>query len=465
MGRASVAVRVCGSILREAAMSDAAPIDRIRRRGARLAAFARYVVERFQRNGGTETAASLTYTTLFAVVPLMTVTYSLLSALPAFSGVNEAIQNFVFDNFLPATGEIVQDKLGEFSSQARQLTAVGTVFLVVTAYMMLVSIEKAFNRIWAVREPRRGMSKFLLYWGILTLSPLLIGVGFAMSSYLFSLPLIGAADVLGLRETLLRLGPLALSAGAFTVLYSAVPNTRVPLRHAVIGGFFTMLAFEGAKWGFALVMRQTAVEVIYGTFAAVPLFLIWIFLSWTIVLVGAEAVHALGVRRFDLVDERAGALVVALQFLHRVHRQHRAGGGLPDVMAMPVLQRLGPDVLPEVLAALERADVVRRDVEGNWLPGRDFAVIRVSDVLRALPGYLLDAPRGGSDEGPWIEALFARLGRIRDVREEALGVTLEELFAHDDTARAPDADQEESPDENIAALDDSGTRGGARRRA
>lgn len=434
-------------------------IEALRARVRRGWGFVRYVGMRFARNGGTETAASLTYTTLFAVVPLMTVTYSLLSAVEAFSGVNETVQSFVFDNFLPATGEVVQEKLGEFSSQARQLTAAGTIFLVVTAYMMLVSVEKAFNRIWSVREPRAGMSKFLLYWGILTLSPLLIGLGFAMSSYLFSLPLLGQGDVFGVRENLLRLGPLLLSAGAFTVLYSAVPNTRVPLRHAALGGLLTMLAFEGAKWGFALVMRQTAVEVIYGTFAAVPLFLIWVYLSWTIVLVGAEAVHAIGIPRYDLMDERGGSLLVSLQFLHRVHRQHRAGGALPDVLARPVLQRLGPDQLPAVLSSLERADVVRRDADDNWLPGRDFGVLRVSDVLRALPGYLLDAPRRAIDDSAWHEDLTSRLKRIRDVREDALGLTLNELFEADgETVASSHGHDEEDTDENVAALDADASR-------
>ena len=150
------------------------PIEHLRANLARLNAFVRYVAARFFDNGGTQTAAALTYTTLFAVVPLMTVTYSLLSAVDAFDGVNDKIQDFVFQNFLPATGMVVQEKLGEFSSQARELTAIGFLFLIVTAFMMLVSVETAFNRIWSVREPRRGMSRFLLYWGIQTLSPLLL---------------------------------------------------------------------------------------------------------------------------------------------------------------------------------------------------------------------------------------------------------------------------------------------------
>lgn len=428
-------------------------VNPLRLRLDHMLSFVRYVVGRFQGNGGMETAASLTYTTLFAVVPLMTVTYALLSSVQAFSSFGTTIQDFVFQNFLPSTGAVVQEKLFEFSEQARQLTAVGFLFLIITAYTMLVNVERAFNRIWSVREPRRGMSRFLLYWGILTLSPLLLGMGFAISSYLFSLPLIEGVDAIGVREKVLRLLPFLTSAGAFTVLYSAVPNTRVPLRHAVVGGLVTMIAFEGAKAAFAAVMKQSAVEVIYGTFAAVPLFLIWLYLTWSMVLLGAELVHALGVRRFDLVDAREGMLGLALEFLHRVYRQHGAGGGLADVLAQPVLQRFGPDLLSDVLAGLEHADIVRRDQDGHWMPGRDYARVTVDDVYRALPGHLPDASGGGDDEQPWQTRLHERLRVVQQARRDALGISLEGLFTQD---------EEERPD----AIDESGTPpGDVRRRA
>lgn len=431
-------------------MTDREPGHPLLQRGRRLVDFCRYVGRRFGRNGGSETAASLTYTTLFAVVPLMTVTFSLLSAVEALAGVDDVIRDFVFDNFLPSTGEMVEQKLSEFSDQARQLTVAGFALLIATSYMMLVNIERAFNRIWSVREPRRGLGKFLLYWAILTLSPLLLGSGFAISSYLFSLPLVAGVDQFGLRENLLRILPLLSSAGAFTVLYAAVPNTRVPLRDALLGGFVSMLAFEGAKHGFAFVMKQTAVEVIYGTFAAVPLFLIWLYLTWTIVLLGAEMVHALGVRRYDMVDANRGTLSLTLEFLHRVHRQHRTGGGLPDILALPVLQRLGPDLLPRVLEGLERVDIVRRDQHGNWLPGRDFGVVTVDDVFRALPGHRLEVLASHADERPWQTRLRSRLENVQRVRTEALGISLEDLFLT--------TEEEDASEPSVAPMESGGRR-------
>lgn len=421
----------------------------------RLFAFFGYVFERFRANQGMERAAALTYTTLFAVVPLMTVAYSMLSVVSAFQGVTETVQDFVFDNFVPQAGAVVSDKLSEFSSQARQLTGVGVLFLVVTAYMMLVNIERAFNDIWGVTEPRKGMGRFLLYWGILTLAPLLLGISIVISSYLFSLPLIADPEARGLREVLLGVLPFVLSTGAFTVLFSAVPNTRVPLRDAMLGGVLTMLAFEVAKYVFAFVVRQTSVEVIYGTFAAVPLFLTWLYLTWMIVLLGAHAVQAMGVRRYGLLEGQGAAYMVAMAFLERVHRQHQLGGGLPEVLARPVLLRLGPDILASVVDGLQKANIIGRDADGNWLPRRDFDVVTAADVYRALPGARLALLGDDRDVAPWRDALRQRIRTVTEQRDQALGITLAELFATPGTLHAagheaadadPDSSDADTPD-------------------
>ena len=137
--------------------------------------FARFLAHRFVTDKAPNSAAALTYTTLFAVVPMMTVMFSMLSLIPAFHGMGESIQTFIFRNFVPSAGEAVETYLKSFTTQARHLTWVGVVFLAVTAFTMLVTIEKAFNEIWRVRQPRRGVGRFLLYWAILSLGPLLWG--------------------------------------------------------------------------------------------------------------------------------------------------------------------------------------------------------------------------------------------------------------------------------------------------
>ena len=149
-----------------------------------------------------------------------------------------------------------------------------------TTLMMLLTIEKAFNVIWRVRQPRRGISSFLLYWAILSLGPLLLGAGFAMSTYITSLSLISGPHALIGARTVLKAMPLLLSVAAFTLIYAAVPNTRVPLRHALVGGTFTAVLFETAKQLFGLYVSYfPSYQLIYGAFAAVPLFLLWVYLS------------------------------------------------------------------------------------------------------------------------------------------------------------------------------------------
>src|SRR5690606_3494761 len=133
-----------------------------------------------------KSAAALTYLTLFALVPLMTVVYSVFSLIPAFDGVAEQLQGVLFSHFVAESGQELQGYLAEFSSQARSLTGVGVGVLVVTAYWMLTNIEKTFNSIWGVSRPRKGIASFLLYWAVLSIGPLLLGAGLAVNTYVLS---------------------------------------------------------------------------------------------------------------------------------------------------------------------------------------------------------------------------------------------------------------------------------------
>lgn len=243
-----------------------------------LVRFCRDLIRQFFDNQGILNASALTYTTLFAVVPLVTVSYSMLAIIPAFQGAGEVIQQWVLENFVPATGEVVYEYLNDFTSQARRLTAVGVIFLIITSIMMMKNIEDALNRIWRVDEPRKGVSSFLLYWAVLSLGPLLVGLGFVITSYITALPVYtSATDFVGPNRVISFL-PILFSMIAFTLLYTAVPNCSVPIRYALAGGFFAAIMFEFAKRGFAFFVTQfPSYELIYGAFAAFPMFLAWIF--------------------------------------------------------------------------------------------------------------------------------------------------------------------------------------------
>jgi membrane protein len=342
------------------------------------------IVAQFGAHGLLNSAAALTYTTLFAVVPLMTVSYTVLSMFPDFSAVGRQIQEFVFENFVPASSSIVQERLNDFSHQARELTVAGLALLVFTAFMMLVTIEKAFNEIWQVAEPRRGLQRFLVYWGVLTCGPPLVVVGLLVSSYLISLPLISDTDTVGARQTLLGYLPLLLSATAFTVLFYAVPNCRVRLRHALAGGLLTMLFFEAAKRLFTAIVANSDMQLIYGTFAAVPLFLTWLYLVWILILSGAILVRTLGLERDDIESDGAPMLVQCvrvLAFLHRAHLQGRSitRADLNNAVKLSGVERA------EVLAALAELQLLSNGARDLVLLGRDLRGVLLLDIYRRLP--------------------------------------------------------------------------------
>ncbi|GIZ13233.1 virulence factor BrkB family protein [Pseudomonas sp. NCCP-436] len=381
--------------------------------------------QRFMENRGAGNAAALTYTTLFAVVPMMTVTFAMLSAIPAFQGVGEEIQAFIFRNFVPSTGATVQQYLREFTSQARQLTWFGVGLLAVTAFLMLVTIEKTFNVIWRVHQQRRGMSSFLLYWAILSLGPMLLGAGFAVSTYITSLSLISGPDALAGARLLLGFSPLFFSIAAFTLLYAAVPNTRVPVRHALLGGLFAAILFEVAKALFGLYVRLfPGYHLIYGAFASVPLFLLWIYLSWLIVLIGAELVYGLSQprhwRRQPL--PRMLLVLVVLRLLLRCQQKGEAlqYGDLPRQG-----WRLPEEEWSAVMTFLEDENFVCRTGHEGWVLCRDLHQLSLHQLLERSPWPLPSLSQLPEQlEEPWYPALCQALEHMQVEREALFGQSL-----------------------------------------
>ncbi|TRX75605.1 YihY family inner membrane protein [Pseudomonas mangiferae] len=390
--------------------------------------FWRFLVLRFFADRGAQSAAALTYTTLFAVVPTMTVTFAMLSAIPAFQGVGLDIQHFIFRNFVPSTGETVQEYLSAFVVQARQLTWVGVLLLAATAFMMLVTIEKAFNTIWRVRQVRRGVSSFLLYWAILSLGPLLLGAGFAASTYITSLSLLSGPNALIGAKTLLGYMPLVSSVAAFTLIYASVPNARVPLKHAFLGALFTSVLFEAAKTLFGLyVSLFPGYQLIYGAFATVPLFLLWIYLSWLIVLFGAELVCNLGTsphwRRQALPR-----LVVALGILRVFHVRQQKGLSVRHLDVQRAGWLLPDEEWREVLDFLESQRLVCRTGGDSWVLCRDLNHYSLHQLLAHSPWPLprpqhLPATLQGLDES-WYPALRHALELLQNEQASLFGGSL-----------------------------------------
>lgn len=358
--------------------------------------FIRFVIQRFTGQGCQQTAAALTYTTLFALVPLMTVVYSIMSALPSTEAVGAGIEEMLFKNLLPESSQAVSQYLSEFARQARSLTVVGVAILVVTAILMMKAIERAFNGIWSVSEDRKGASSFLLYWSVLTLGPLLMGSGIAVTSFVVSNRLfLDATDILGITRFLLALVPLMTSALAFMMLFRFVPKAQVAMKHALVGGLFTALCFEMAKWVFTQFVSQSpSYKVVYGAFAAVPLFLLWIYISWNLVLLGGTLVMALGNYRPGLQRLSQQPLMVALQVLAALVKYWRCGQLMTDRQLQKIMAPLPVEQQRQLQQKLQESALlvrVRQDspVKGQpaqgWQLGRDLQAMSQWQLLACLP--------------------------------------------------------------------------------
>lgn len=392
--------------------------------GERLYGFVLLVAERFSRHEAPQNAAALTYTTLLSLVPLMAVTFAVFSAFPVADRVYEIVQDFVFENFVPTSGEVLQQYLSEFSGKAARLTGVGAASLVVVALLMMYNIDRALNAIWEVRTGRRFVTKFLIYWAVLSLGPVLIGVSVVVTSYLVSLPVLSDAAASGTGRRLLALTPVLTSAIAFTMVYVVVPNRRVRLVHALAGGLFAALLFEVAKRGFGLYITQfPTYEAIYGALATIPIFLVWLYLSWIVVLLGAELAHCLSIYRWETSDQtRCGlgmgdavAVLLALD-------EAAARGAAPSTGELARQRRrwMEPQ-LEDLLLELRDLRWVHMTREGGWVLARRLADATLHDLYASRD---FDLPRESDPDWPGESPLGEVLRAADQGLEKALEVPL-----------------------------------------
>lgn len=234
------------------------------------------------------TAGHLAYVTLLSLVPFVVVFFAILSAFPAFAGIRGQLEGFVFTNFVPAAGDVVQEYLTEFVSNASQMGVISILFLVAVALLLISNIDKTLNQIWGTPSRRRAIFTFSIYWMVLTLGPLLVGSSLAISSYLVGLKAFADEYTPGLGTVFLNMTPFIISFVIHFVIYMVVPNKRVKAKNAMFGAFVAALLFEFGKKLFALyVAGFPSYQVIYGALAAVPILFVWVYLSWIIVLLGA----------------------------------------------------------------------------------------------------------------------------------------------------------------------------------
>lgn len=410
------------------------------------------LVNSYRNDGCRESAAALTYTTLFAIVPIMTVAFAILTAIPALQERGGEIQAWAFSNFAPGAGEKVLEYVNEFSRQAGNLTAIGIVFLVVTSVLMLSTIEKNMNRIWRVTTPRSGPTSLIMYWAVLTLGPLSLGAALGISSYLTSMALVtDTVEMLGGMRLWLSLLPLLFMTMALTLLYVVVPNCYVPVRQGLIGGFVAALLFELAKGGFTLFIKMSpSYQVVYGAFAAVPIFLLWIFISWNIVLGGAELVRVMVV--FGEHRSQLPRLQSLLRLLEILWRRQQQGRVLRVQEVRRVLKLAGASHWEEFRNLLMDLRLMRRTENGEFVLARDLGNLTLIQLLDMLPWTMREDLRVSDQHGrPWESTLAARCQQARQGLEHSLDLTVQQLFRSEAQSVDEQAEQVEQADDRNQA--------------
>jgi membrane protein len=379
-------------------------IDRVRSSAEWLCRFVVYVGRRLGEQQGFQIAASLAYTTLLSLVPLLTIMFALPDVFPGSARFGEMIQEFVFNNLVPEVGVTVRAYLREFSLNASRLTLTGLTLLIIIALMLMSTIDNALNRIWRVRRRRAPAGRFVIYWAMITLGPLLVGFGLVSTSYLLSLPVVTEVDsALRLQARLLSALPFLTTTTAFTLLYALVPHCRVAMRDAAWGGLAAAVLFELAKIGFGYYVRSANSEQIYGALAVLPLFLVWIYTSWVIVLFGAHLTYSLGEVRDAAIPAstdagRGWGFAEAFGVLRALWLAQQTGGVIGPRDTGRWGARLAPGVVQEIIDCFAAGRWVEETASGAWMLSRDLETMTLLDFHRLVPRRLpLEAPEAGRD--------------------------------------------------------------------
>jgi membrane protein len=354
------------------------------------------VARRFFEDRSSQTAGSLTYTSLLSLVPLITVALALSTAFPVFDQAVGALQEYVLENVLPEADGLaaLADQINSFTERAGRLTALGVVGLALTGVLLMMTIDEALNRIFRVRRRRPIGQRLLTYWAVITLGPLLIGGSLSVSSYLVGAAL-GYLEIPRIAQYPLGFLPFLLTWGALSLLFIFVPHRHVEWRHGLLGALFAALAFEAAKRGFAFYISHfPTYAFIYGTFATILIFLVWLYVSWMVVLIGATVTSMLpGWRNVAAEVNRAPGreLAEALDVLGVLARAQAEGRVMP---IMRIAKETG--MLPyRAEMVLERGAALGWTAKSEreaWLLARDAGSIKVDDVYRA---FVYDAESGG----------------------------------------------------------------------
>lgn len=388
--------------------------------------FLRVVGVRLQQDRCADMAASLTFTTLLSLVPLLTIMLTVFSAFPVFIELADGLKNFILSNMLPETGgKMISRYMEQFAESASRLTAVGIASLAFAAMWMMLTIDNAFQKIFRVSRQRNMLQRVLVYWAVITLAPILVGGSLSLTSWLVGLTGGYRQQIPSFGLQMLKFLPVILTTIAFTLIFRVVPNRYVPIKHALIGGVIAAIAFESMNRGFAYYLSHfPTYKLVYGAFASLPIFLMWIYLSWLTLLFGAIITASISHWRSThaLKLNQAAQLYFALAMLKLMHKGLQSGE-VQDVRSLSKQLYIGFDDVELILSRLDEAKIVAKLAGHGWSMVRAPEHIQLAELIRL---FLLDVallPKQIGDEA--IHVWFARLQKTQ---EEMNNPTLQNVW-------------------------------------
>lgn len=390
----------------------------------------RHVWTHFQEDRCMAEAASLAYTSLLSLVPLLAVVFGIISIFPVFAEWSERLQNIIIENFMPSAGEQIVPWLNTFLDSVSNLTLPGMLSLIVTALMLLVRIEAAFNRIWRVEKNRTLLNRVVMYWAVLTLVPLLIAAAVAFSAQKV-MGLVG--DGGGMSPGVYRAAMFIVTWLMFSSVFILVPNRRVRVKHALSGAFLSAVLFEIIKAGFVGYAANANYTVIYGALAIVPIFLMWIYLVWTVVLFGASLAASLTTfsdySRYETQWPERWEFQMAFRLIGHFREAQKRGEALSREQVLELETQASELQLLKLIARMREEQIVTTDDDGNWLLARDLEDLTLADLYRCGDYYL---PFGETEDLPrqseWDVIFVESLERIRVHGEDVWDRSLRQMY-------------------------------------
>ena len=405
--------------------------------------FVWYVLRRFNNDDSLMIASSLTYTSLLGLVPILAIFLAVLGAFPAFDEIRDQAKEFLLAPLVPEAGAAAREQITIFLSNTRELTAVGVMGLAVTAFILLWTIESAFNTIWRVVEPRSWGTRLLAFWTILTLTPILMGTSVSLGDWFQQK---ADDEIVGVFWRLVHgvpaLIPLVMEVVVFSLLFWIIPHRRIRLRHSIAGGTVAAVLFEILKYGFSFYLGLTdPYRIVYGAMATIPIFLLWIYLSWCMILFGAEFAAAIPDWRLDRdarrrsppgPGERLAMAIAVLRAIwsatgddarpHREVLEHRIPGGA--------------EAYSRVLGELIHTGYVVVTEDERLAVARDLGDTTIYKLMRDLRLDLGTSvgphfSAGRTDAGampPWVVELRSLLMSVDKAKHELLDRPVKDLM-------------------------------------